>query len=348
MTPGPRKAALLVANLDSETASRLSLQLSDAEVERLKSEVSRLASRPGSVEEIDSTFDEVVKAYWRNPPPYDLRKMLRASGIPDEEVERIISTIETSKQMNPMGDRSKSTTKQLDETEIQAFVNTLGQKPPQAAAAVLLSLDVGSAAEILERLPEETRMPIIRHAASLDLARIAAILSLVQRSTERSILEGLEEANPEIVEQIRRLMFTFECMMRVDDRGVQDVLKIIDSSQLSLALKTAASELKEKFFKNMSTRAVELVKEEMEFMGPVRLADVESAQQAIVDVVQRLKDEGRLSIDDPEGRVSVEARVAEEKKRVASFVAENKKRISYFVSRDSKVAVSMLKRWLAE
>ena len=123
------------------------------------------------------------------------------------------------------------------------------------------------------------------------------MLNLVQRTTERNILESLEEDDPEMVEQIRRLMFTFDDILRVNDRGAQNLLKNIDTSQLSLALKTASPELSEKFFRNMSKRAAELVREEMEFMGPVRMADVEAAQQAIVDVVRRLEDQGEIIIE---------------------------------------------------
>ncbi|SVE09415.1 uncharacterized protein METZ01_LOCUS462269, partial [marine metagenome] len=125
----------------------------------------------------------------------------------------------------------------------------------------------------------------------------AEILNMVQRSSERNILEGLEEEDPEMVEQIRRLMFTFDDILRVNDRGVQNVLKGIDTSQLSMALKTASEELRDKFLKNMSKRAADLIKEEMEFMGPVRLADVEAAQQAIVDVVRRLEEQGEVIIE---------------------------------------------------
>jgi flagellar motor switch protein FliG len=109
-------------------------------------------------------------------------------------------------------------------------------------------------------------------------------------------MEGLTEQNPELVEEIRRLMFVFEDVIKVDDKGIQSVLKEVENDLLTLALKTASEELKEKIFKNMSERAAQLVKEEMEFMGPVRVSDVEAAQQKIVDIVRRLEDAGEVVI----------------------------------------------------
>jgi flagellar motor switch protein FliG len=134
---------------------------------------------------------------------------------------------------------------------------------------------------------------------------VAGILNLSDRSTEKGILESLEEESPELVEEIRRLMFVFEDIMLVDDRGVQQVLKEIDTGDLALALKTASDELKEKIFRNMSERASALLKEEMEYMGPVRLSEVENAQQKIADVVRRLEEAGELIIQGRGGEEEV-------------------------------------------
>jgi flagellar motor switch protein FliG len=139
------------------------------------------------------------------------------------------------------------------------------------------------------------------------LSAAAKVLNQVGRATERGILEGLKGEEPELVEKIRRLMFTFADLARVNDRGIQNLLKNIDGSRLSLALKTAGADLREKFFANMSKRAVERIKEEMELMGPVRVADVQAAQNAIVDEIMRLEEAGEVAI---EGRGGSEAVVA--------------------------------------
>ena len=125
---------------------------------------------------------------------------------------------------------------------------------------------------------------------------VAEILNLADRSTEKGIMEGLEAEDPDLVEQIRRLMFVFEDILLVNDKGIQSVLKEIDNEELALALKTASEELKQKIFKNMSERAAQLIAEDMQYMGPVRVSDVEAAQQKIVDVVRRLEDSGDIII----------------------------------------------------
>ena len=122
------------------------------------------------------------------------------------------------------------------------------------------------------------------------------MLNLTDRATEKAILEAIETDDPELVEEIRRLMFVFEDILLVNDRGIQGVLKETENSELILALRTASEELKEKFFSNMSDRAVLMIKEEMEYMGPVRVRDVEMAQQKVVDVVRRLEDAGDIII----------------------------------------------------
>jgi len=122
-------------------------------------------------------------------------------------------------------------------------------------------------------------------------------LNLADRATEKAILEGLEAEDPDLVEQIRRLMFVFEDVGKVNDKGIQAVLKEVDNSELALALKTASEDLKNKIFRNMSERAASMVKEDMQYMGPVKVSDVESSQQRIVDIVRRLEEAGEVVIE---------------------------------------------------
>jgi len=125
---------------------------------------------------------------------------------------------------------------------------------------------------------------------------VAEMLNLADRASERTIMERLESEDPDLVEQIRRLMFVFEDILLVNDKGIQSVLKEVDNDELALALKTASEGLQEKIFQNMSERAAQLIKEEMEYMGPVRISDVEASQQRIVDVVRRLEDAGEIIV----------------------------------------------------
>jgi flagellar motor switch protein FliG len=109
-------------------------------------------------------------------------------------------------------------------------------------------------------------------------------------------MDGMESEHPDLAEEVRRLMFVFEDILLVDDKGIQTVLKEIDNEELCLALKTASEELQQKIYTNMSSRAAEVIQEDMEFMGPVRVSDVEAAQQRIVDIVRRLEDSGDIVI----------------------------------------------------
>jgi flagellar motor switch protein FliG len=126
---------------------------------------------------------------------------------------------------------------------------------------------------------------------------VAEILNLADRATEKAIMEGLEAEDPDLVEQIRRLMFVFEDILLVNDKGIQAVLKEVDNDELALALKTASEELQAKIFSNMSERAATLIKEDMQYMGPVRVSDVEASQQRIVDIVRRLEEAGEVIIE---------------------------------------------------
>src|SRR5690606_14417577 len=125
---------------------------------------------------------------------------------------------------------------------------------------------------------------------------VAEMLNQVDRGAEKNILGNLERENPELATEIKNLMFVFEDIMLLDDRGIQRMLKEGDTKELALALKGASDTVGEKFFKNMSSRASEMMKEDMQFMGPVRAKDVEGAQQRIVDIVRRLEDDGEIVI----------------------------------------------------
>ena len=143
-------------------------------------------------------------------------------------------------------------------------------------------------------ISSDARADIFEKIGGVDT--VAEMLNLVDRTTEKSIMEGIEAEDPDLVEEIRRLMFVFEDILLVNDKGIQSVLKEVDNDELALALKTASDELKEKVFKNMSERASQLIQEDMEYMGPVRVSDVEAAQQRVVDVVRRLEDAGEIVI----------------------------------------------------
>jgi flagellar motor switch protein FliG len=197
---------------------------------------------------------------------------------------------------------------------------------PQTSALILALLDSAQAAEVLTRLPENLKEDVIRRIATtekipesavneleevlrgqLDINKgkgrkiggikaVAEILNHSDRSTEQMVLERIEKENQKLADSIRQLMFVFDDLVQVDDKGIQSILKEVRTEDLSLALKTAAAGLKEKIFRNMSQRAAQILKEEMETRGPAKVSEVEKAQQTIVKIARRLETEGKIVI----------------------------------------------------
>jgi flagellar motor switch protein FliG len=328
---GLRKAAILLVSLDADAASKLLSQFEAAEQEKLAREIVRLENHPPLPEERDAVLREFA-ATCRSAQATDRGGLRSAQALlekihPAGEARKILDAVETS-----LGRARFGFLKKADIQNVAAFIV---DEHPQTIALILSYLPPVQAARLLEALPLAKQQEVVRRLASLGPthptvvsqvekalesrlssfappelqevdgpAAAAAVLNQVSRATERGILEGLKSEAPELAEGIRRLMFTFEEALRVNDRGIQNVLKNIDTARLSLALKTATPELRDKFFRNMSQRAAERIKEEMELMGPVRVADVEAAQDAVVDEILRLEEAGEVAI---EGRGGSEA-----------------------------------------
>jgi flagellar motor switch protein FliG len=320
---GPRKSAIFLVSIDTDSAAKVFAQMEKEDIEKLSLEIAKLESQPVTKEERDKVIEEFyhlnLAQQYVEQGGISYARTLLEKVLPLDEVRKIVETVEQSMKMAPFSYLQK-----MDGEDLLAFIQ---DEHPQTIALILAYLTPTQAADVIEKLPLKTQMEVVKklsmmertspdvisqveEALELKLASFvtevseaggikttAEILNLTQRSTERAILEGIEEENPELVEQIRRLMFMFDDILRVNDRGVQNLLKQIEPQQLALALKNASPELKEKFFKNMSTRACDNIKEEMEFMGPVRVSDVEKAQQVIVDTVRRLEEQGEIIIE---------------------------------------------------
>lgn len=209
----------------------------------------------------------------------------------------------------------------------KVLVNFLRNEHPQTVALVLSVLENTQASNILAELKEDIQVEVVMRMAELDkvspeilveidrvlqdellsvegmegqrlggVEAVAEILNNADRALEAQILEGVEEQRETLAEEIRRLMFVFEDLHDVDDRGIMAILKEVSTDDLKLALKTASEGLAEKIFGNMSQRAVEMLKEDMEIMGPTRIKDVEAAQQAIIKIAKRLEQEGKVQL----------------------------------------------------
>jgi flagellar motor switch protein FliG len=240
-------------------------------------------------------------------------------ALDPEQASRLIRIIE--------GEVYKQPFAFLQRTDAANLLTFIQDEHPQTIALILAHVGPTKGSAILSGLPPAKQLEVVARVANMDqmnpevvkevehglelrlsgivsqtfqkvggVNAVADMLNLADRATEKGILELLENEDPELVEQIRRLMFVFEDIMLVNDKGIQAVLKEIDNDELALALKTASPELRDKIFKNMSERAAQLIKEDMEYMGPVRVSDVEAAQQRIVDVVRRLEDAGEIII----------------------------------------------------
>jgi flagellar motor switch protein FliG len=319
--PGTLKAAILLLALESETAATVLGHLNEDCVEVITREIASLdlvdQKQRGRV--VEEFYHIALARKYAESGGMGYARMLLDKALPADDAQRILQQIEHQVYQQPFAF--------LQKTDGENLLTFIQDEHPQTIALIMAHLQPAKASEILVGLPQAKQLEVVSRVANMDqtnpemikeverglelrlqglvsqtfekaggVESVAEMLNLADRSTEKGILEALESEDPDLVEQIRRLMFVFEDIMLINDKGVQGVLKEIDNDELALALRTANAELKEKIFKNMSERAAQLIQEDMEYMGPVRLSDVEAAQQRIVDVVRRLEDAGEIII----------------------------------------------------
>ncbi len=318
---GVQKAAILLLSLPEEAAAEILKRLDRDAVEKVTKEIASLENvSPDMCNKIVEEFYNLALAQsYAEQGGILLAKKLLEKSLPKDEAENIMEQIEQTVNATPFSF--------LQKAESDNLLTFIQDEHPQTIALILSHLHPDKASEILAGLDQDKQLEVVMRIAKMEhtnpevirevekglesrlsdivsqtfekaggVETVAEILNLADRSTEKAILEQLENTDPELVEEIRKLMFVFEDINLVDDRGIQTVLKEVDNADLALALKTASDELKEKIFRNMSERAAAMIKDEMEFMGPVKLSDVEMAQQKIVDIVRRLDDAGEIVI----------------------------------------------------
>jgi flagellar motor switch protein FliG len=215
----------------------------------------------------------------------------------------------------------------LQKAGVESLATFIVEEHPQTIALIMSHLPSSMSAELLSALPSNKQLEVIRRIANMEqtspevvrdveaslesrmtstfnqqmekaggVPMVAEILNVADRVTNKGILENLQEEDAELVEEIRRLMFVFEDLLKLSDKSIQVLLKEVDNSQWAVALKGASDEIKQKILGNLSQRAAELLREEMEYLGPVRVSDIENMQQQIVDVVRRLEDSGDIEV----------------------------------------------------
>ncbi|MCL2647873.1 MAG: flagellar motor switch protein FliG [Phycisphaerales bacterium] len=318
---GLQKAAILVLTLEQNIAAEILKQLDESQIEEISREIAGLGPVAQSMRDtvVNEFYQLALARTYADEGGWDYAKSLLAKSLPPEQAQKIIGQVNQTIQSAPFAF--------LQKAESDNLLTFIQDEHPQTIALILAHLKPSQASEILVGLPGQKQVEVVKRIANMEQTNpevikeverglehrlsamitqtfekaggvdtVAEMLNLADRATEKSIMEGLEAEDPDLVEQIRRLMFVFEDIMMVNDKGIQSMLKEVDNEDLALALKTASQDLKDKIFKNMSERASQLIKEDMDYMGPVRVSDVEAAQQKIVDVVRRLEESGEIII----------------------------------------------------
>ena len=318
---GREKIAVLMVSLGNDIAPEIYKKLDDATIELITLEIANLRKvSPELKLDVLKEAQEILMArefMARGGVDYARDVLERALG--PERAQNLLARITASLQVKPF-DFMRHT----DATQILGFIQN---EHPQTIALILSYLEPPQAAMILSGLTPEMQAEVTKRIATMDritpevlrevervlerklstvmgqdftmaggIDAVVALVNSADRTTERNIMEYLEENDPELAEEIKKRLFVFEDIMRLDDRSLQRILREVDMKELSLALKGATEELKAKFFKNMSKRAAEMLQEDMDYMGPVRVKDVEEAQQKVVNVVRGLEEQGEIVI----------------------------------------------------
>ena len=321
------KVAILVSSLGEDLARGVLENMSSEKASELANRLTAIGSVPPEVvEEVTSEFVHFVAAKERADALF--QPSGEASFFEQGEAslfEQGEEPIDQSTEAETEGG-GRSLFDVLAPMEPKVLADFTKSEHPQTIALILAHLEPGKAGEVLAGLPEGLQSDVILRLAQLEtvpssavktvaealedqvqsvghverrlggVEMAATILNQTGRSVEKSVLSRIEETDPELSDQIKQDMFTFEDLIKVDDRGIQEILKEITSQELAIALKAASEEIKEKTFQNMSERAAEMLKEDIEALGPMRLSEVEKAQRAVTRAALRLEGEGKIVV----------------------------------------------------
>lgn len=315
-----RKAAILLMALGPELSSRVLQHLPEGEIEKVALEIATLGPVTPEVKDaVLQEFEHHLQAdTYITQGGVDYAQSLLERALGSQRARDVIQRLTANLQVRPFDFLRRSDPGQL--------LHFIENEHPQTIALILAHLHAEQAATLLAALPADRQADVVRRIATMDrtspeivrevertlerrfaglvgqdfsrtggIDTVVEVLSRVDRSTERTILDSLRVADPDLAEQIKQRMFVFEDIIHLDDRSLQRVLREVDfNTVLPLALKGASDELREKVYRNISHRAAEMLRENIEFMGPVRLRQVEEAQQQIVAIIRRLDEEGEI------------------------------------------------------
>lgn len=318
---GRRKAAILLACLGPQKASRIMAALPETEIEKLTFELASLGTVEPSVRQaVLREFHELIVANdFIAQGGIDYARTILEGAFGSEKALEILTRLQSSLQEVPF-----EFLKRTDASQIVSFIQ---DEHPQTIALILAHLEPDVAATVLSSLQPDVRHRVVMRIAKMDrtppeivreVERVlerkvasvfsqgftfaggakdcAEILNRIDRNTEKAIMSDLQESDPDLADEIAKLMFTFDDLVHVDDAGIQKALREIEQKDLALALKSAGPDVTEKLLKNLSERAREMIRDEMDYMGPVRVRQVEEAQQKIVSVIRRLEEAGEVVV----------------------------------------------------
>lgn len=318
---GKQKAAVLLMTLDVDIASKVFKELDMKEVEQIAVEITGLKDlSPSVVEDVIEEFYQLMTAQsYMVEGGIEFAQLLLEKSYGLEKAKEIIEKIRVLTTV-----RGFNILKKTDPQQLASF---LSKEHPQTIALILSHLPPDQSADVLHEFNEQLRSETVLRIAKIgkvapalvsqvehvvdqvaevtlsqNLAQqggaqlVANILNKSNNATAKSMLESIEEKDYNLSIDIKRMMFLFEDIVLIDDKGIQRILREVDKRDLALALKVSDERIKAKIFKNMSERAAAVVKEELEFMGPVKLKEVEGAQMRIVDVIKRLEEQEEIAI----------------------------------------------------
>ena len=318
---GVQKAAILLITLGPDKSANVFKHLKEDEIEQLTLEIANTRSvSPATKDAVLDEFYEVCLAQqYIAEGGITYAKDLLEKALGEERARDVIGKLTASLQVRPF--------EFVRKTDASQLLNFIQDEHPQTIAMILSYLSSAQAAMVLGALPPEKQADVARRIAQMDrtspdvikevervlerklaslvnqdytivggIDAIVNILNSVDRSTEKHIMESLEIEEPELADEIRKKMFVFEDILLLDDRSIQRVLREVENADLELALKSATEEVQNVIFRNLSKRLAAMIKEDMDFMGPVRMKDVEEAQQKIVGIIRRLEDSAEIVI----------------------------------------------------
>ncbi|SDK45206.1 flagellar motor switch protein FliG [Natronincola ferrireducens] len=318
---GREKAAVLLISLGPEYSAQIFKHLNDEEIEELTLEIANMRKvSPGEKEKIMEEFYQICIAQeYISEGGINYAKEVLEKALGSQKALDIINKLTASLQVKPFDFARKADPGQL--------LNFIQNEHPQTIALILSYLPANQSAQILSALPQAKQTEVAKRIATMDrtspeiikevemvlerklsalvsqdytmaggIQSIVDILNSVDRGTEKNIMDTLEVQDTELAEEIRKRMFVFEDIITLDSTSIQRFIREIDNNDLAVALKGATEEVADVIYANMSKRMAEMIKEDMEFMGPVRLRDVEEAQQKIVNIIRKLEETGDIII----------------------------------------------------